>query len=245
MPKHIGIAAVSPEGSAFCYRQIGRRASEIETPEHRPLITLHNRPFSTYVEALNRGDWSTIAAMLRDTAVVLAEAGANFCVLPDNVAHHALPMAEAGSPIPWLNMIDLVAEAIQSNGCKKVGLIGTKFVTYGSTYQTVLGLRGMHLHVPPEDESDAIDKIIFTEAIYGRVRRDSRDKVVATISGLASRGCEAVILGTTEASLLFAVEESPLPAFDPVELLAEAAIRYATADGATPPAAGLPQVPGI
>lgn len=237
MPKHIGIVAVSPEGSAFCYRQIGRRASEIEIPEHRPLITLHNRPFSSYVEALNRGDWPAIAQMLSQSASVLAGAGADFCVLPDNVAHHALPMAEATSPIPWLSMIDLVAEAIQSNGCRKVGLIGTKFVTYGSTYQTVLGLRGMHLHVPPEEEANEIDRIIFSEAIYGRVRRESRDKVVAAISGLASRGCEAVILGTTEASLLFAVEESPLPAFDPVELLAEAAIRHATAHVARAPTA--------
>lgn len=238
MSKHIGIAAVSPEGSAFCYRQIGRRASDIELPERRPLITLHNQPFSSYVEALLRADWPAIAQMLSETARVLAEAGADFCVLPDNVAHHALPMAEIGSPIPWLNMIDLVAEAIQSNGCKSVGLIGTKFVTQGSTYQTVLGLRGMHLHVPPDDAAADIDRIIFNEAVYGRVRKDSRDKVVAAISGLADRGCEAVILGTTEASLLFAVEESPLPTFDPVELLAEAAIRYALADEApTEPAA--------
>jgi len=229
LPKHIGIAAVSPEGSAFCYREIGRRASEIGRPEDRPLITLHNRPFSTYIEAIHAGDWGAIAAMLTESARVLAKAGADFCVLPDNVAHHVLPMAEGGSPIPWLNMIDLVAESIQSNGCKTVGLIGTKFVTYGSTYQTVLGLRGMLLHVPPEEEADAIDRIIFTEAVFGRVRRDSRDRVIRAIDGLAQRGCEAVILGTTEASLLFALEESPLPAFDPVELLAEAAIRHALA----------------
>jgi aspartate racemase len=234
VPKHIGIAAVSPEGSAICYRQIGRRASEIESPERRPLITLHNRPFSSYVEAIHRQDWTLMADMLRESAAVLHEAGADFCVLPDNVAHHALPMAETGSPIPWLNMIDLVAEAIQSNGCKTVGLIGTRFVTYGSTYQTVLGLRGMHLHVPPENDADDIDRIIFTEAVLGRVRRDSRDRVIGAIQRLADRGCEAVILGATEASLLFAVEESPLPTFDPVELLAEAAIRHALADDVAP-----------
>ena len=95
--------------------------------------------FANTVEALERSDWPSIAAMLAETARVLHEAGADFAVLPDNVAHHALPMIESTSPIPWLNMIDLVAESIVANGCKQVGLIGTKYVTYGSTYQTVLG----------------------------------------------------------------------------------------------------------
>ena len=99
-PKHIGIVAMSPEGSSFCYRLIGRRASEIDAPEMRPAITLHNRPFSTYVDLLAKDDWNGIADLLKDSAQVLDAAGADFCVLPDNVAHHALPMAEIDSPIP-------------------------------------------------------------------------------------------------------------------------------------------------
>ncbi len=228
MPKHIGIVAVSPEGSSFCYRLIGRRASEMPDASKRPLITMHNRPFSTYLEALERGDWVTFGQMLADSSRVLAEAGADFCVLPDNVAHHALHLAEARSPIPWLNMIQLVADAVSANGCQKVGLIGTKYVTFGSTYQTLLGLKGMHLLVPQPQEAEDIDRIIFKEAIFGRVRKESRQRVLSAIRGLGDRGCDAVIFASSEASLLLSVEDSPLPVFDPVELLAEAAIRHAT-----------------
>lgn len=227
MPKHIGIVGVSPEGSAFCYRVIGRRASEVQTPEHRPLVSLHNRPFSSYVEALHRDDWPRIAELLRDSAIALSNIGADFCVLPDNVCHHAIHLAEAHSPIPWLNMIGLVSDALESNGCRKVGLIGTKFVTSGSTYQTVLGLRGIHLLVPPDEETLEIDRIIFAEAVFGRVRAESRDRVTRSVRALADRGCEAVILGSSEAPLLIGAETSPLPVFDPVDLLAEAAIMHA------------------
>ncbi len=228
MPKHIGIVAVSPEGSAFCYRLIGRRASEVPDPARRPLISMHNRPFSTYLEALAKNDWVTFGQMLADSASVLAAAGAHFCVLPDNVAHHALHLAEARSPIPWLNMIQLVADAVAANGCQKVGLIGTNYVMQGSTYQTMLGLKGMHLLVPGAEEANEIDRIIFKEAIYGGVRKESRQRVLAAIRGLGERGCDAVIFASSEASLLVNVEDSPLPVFDPVELLAEAAIRHAT-----------------
>lgn len=227
MPKHIGIVAASPEGSAFCYRKIGRRASEIEDPAQRPMVTLHNRPFSTYVDRLNAGDWEGIAQMLLDSACSLAACGADFCVLPDNALHHALPLAERDSPIPWISMIDMVADSVATSGCKTVGLIGTKIVTLGSTYQTALGLRGMHLLVPRDDEIDCINTVIFAEAIFGQVRPDSKMRVLDAISGLAGRGCDALILGCSEASLLMTVDQSPLPVVDPVELLAEAAVKHA------------------
>jgi aspartate racemase len=227
LPKHIGIAAVSPEGSSFCYRALGRRASEIAEPSRRPTITLHNRPFSTYVEALERNDWVSIADNLRESASALAKCGAEFCILPDNVCHHALPHAETNSPIPWLNMIDLVAISLQSRGCKHVGLIGTRYVTYGSTYQTALGLRGMHLHVPEKEAAEGIDRLIFSEAIYNRVSRQSRASVIDVVRKLQDRGCEAVILGMTEGSLLLPAEDSPIPVIDPLDILVDAAVRKA------------------
>lgn len=228
MAKHIGIVGVSPEGSSICYRTIGRRSSEIPDPAQRPAITLHNLPFSSYVEAIKADDWPTVGAMLRDSATVLQKAGADFCVLPDNATHHALQLAEAGSPLPFINMIGLVADAIEANQCKHVGLIGTKYVTFGSTYQTMLGLRKIKLHVPDEADAIAIDRIIFGEAIYGRVRPESIELVNGVVEKLASKGCEAMILGASEATNMLNPRQLRLPLFDPVELLAEAAVAHAT-----------------
>lgn len=229
MPRHIGIAAVSPEGSAVCYRLIGQRIAEIADAARRPLVTLHNRPFGGYLDALRRNDWNAIGVMLRDTAATLHRAGAEFCVLPDNVAHHALPLAENNSPIPWINMIALVAETAHARGYQKLGIIGTKHVTYGSTYQTTLGLKGIHLLVPGEAEANAIDRIIFDEAVRGRVKPASRARVLHAITEFADRGCEALILGSSEASTMLAAEDSPLPAIDPLVLLADRAVAFADA----------------
>ena len=236
MPKHIGICAVSPEGSAFCYRTIGRRAAEISRPEHRPLVSLHNRPFSNYLRCIQAGDWEGVAEMLAESAHALHHAGADFCVLPDNVAHHALPMAEAHSPIPWLSMIDLVAQAVGDSGGTTVGLIGTRIVMTGSTYQTALGLRGIHLLVPDEKHIDEIDGIVFREAVFGRVRPESREVVREAIDDLARRGCDSLILGASESALLLGEEAQQLPSIDPVELLAEEAITHALRDVVTPAA---------
>jgi len=225
--KHTGIVAVSPEGSALCYRRIAKRAADIPKPERRPLVTVHNLPFSTYLECFRSGDWEQVGRMLRWSSETLAAAGADFCILPDNLAHHAFSLAETNSPLPWLNMIELVAQTVCDHQHHTVGLLGTKLITQSSTYQTILGLRGVRVLAPSEDDADALDRIIFDELVHGRVEAASRKRVQAIIDRLAEVGCEGVILGSTETPLLVTPDVSPLPTYDPVVLLADAAYAVA------------------
>ena len=227
MPKHIGIAAVSPEGSALCYRDIFRYASKRLGERGHPLVTLHNHPFEKYVTAVYRDDWHTIGELLADSARVLAAAGAEFAIVPDNLMQHGVPLAESVSPIPWLTMTDLVTEAIVADGRKKVGVIGTKMVMFGSTYQTHLGMKGIRYGVPDEAEADIVDTIIFKELVVGIVRPESTRRLLSVIEHLRGKGCEGVILASTEVPLAITAENCPLPVYDSTQLLAEGAVRVA------------------
>jgi aspartate racemase len=229
LPKHIGIAAVSPEGSALCYREVFRQASRLVGDTGHPRITLHNEPFELYLEAALRSDWHKVGELLRRSADVLAAAGAQFCITPDNLMQNAVHLAEVGSKIPWLTMTDAVADAVARDQRKRVGLVGTKLVTYGSAYQTHLGLRGIELFVPTEEQAAEIDTIIFRELVKGVVRPASRQRMLDVICSLAERGCEGVILGCTEAPLVITAETAPLPVYDSTTLLAQAAVRAALA----------------
>jgi len=230
LAKHIGIVAVSPEGSALCYRQIGRQASHIAEQDKRPAITLHNLPFASYLEAIRSDDWQTVGMMLRWSAETLAAAGADFLILPDNAAHHAIHFAESGSPAPWVNMAELVADAVQRDQRKTVGIVGTQLVMNGSVYQSMLGLRGVVLLTPEQSDSEAINRIIFEELVEGRIEAGSRRLLLQSIERLAARGCEGVIFASTETPLLVDREMSPLPMYDPVDLLVDAAMSRALED---------------
>jgi aspartate racemase len=224
--KHIGIVAVSPEGSGLCYREIFRHASRLIGDTGHPCVTLHNEPLELYLHAALRSDWHTVSGLLRKSSDVLAAAGAEFCITPDNLMQNGVPLAEVGCRIPWLTMTDAVSAAVAGDGRKVVGLIGTKLVMLGSTYQTRLGMKGVQLLVPDEAESEAIDSIIFRELVHGIVRAASQRRVLDVLRSLAARGCEGVILGCTEAPLLVTAENAPLPVYDSTTLLAEAAVRY-------------------
>lgn len=227
MTKHIGIVGVSPEGAALFYRQISRQAARILSPQEHPRVSMHNEPLSLYIDAIRRDDWHAVGRLLRRSADILARSGAEFCLSPDNAVQHGVHLAEVGCPIPWLTMTDLVARAVELDKRKVVGLIGTRFVTGGSTYQTHLGLRGIQVLPPENDDAETIDQIIFGELIYGHIRPESREAVMTAIRRMADKGCEGVILGCSEAPLVVTADTSPIPVYDAADILAEGAIRFA------------------
>lgn len=227
MAKHIGIVAASPEGAALFYRQVFRQASHVLKPGEHLRVSLHNEPLSLYIDAIRKDDWHAVGELLRRSAQFLHRCGAEFCLSPDNAVQHGVHLAESGSPIPWLTMPDLVAKAVAADKRKVIGLIGTKMVTTASTYQTHLGIRGIQVLAPEPDEADEMDRIIFSELIYGEIRPKSQIAVLRIIDNLARRGCEGVILGCSEAPLLVTPENSHLPVYDAADILAIGAVQRA------------------
>lgn len=225
MSGHIGIAGVSPEGAALFCQSINRRLAEIGAdPRTWPRLTLHNEPFGLYLDAVRERDWMRVGALLRRSADKLAGCGATFCLTPDNAVQHGIHVAEVGSPIPWISMPELIADALVEGGCHVVGIVGTRLVTSGSTYQTLLGLRGVQVLAPEDDEIDDLDKIIFNELIYGRCSSASRGRVLGVVEHFQKRGCEGVILGCSEAPLVITPDNVPVAVFDAAQILAAGAV---------------------
>lgn len=236
MSAHIGIVGVSPEGAALFYQQLSRELSRrlgpaSEAAEH-PRITLHNKPIGLYLEALRKDDWFAVGGLLKRSAELLASVGADFCLTPDHAVQHGVHVASDASPIPWISMPDLVAEALEKTGVKSVGILGTSWVTRGSTYQTLLGLRGIKVIAPEENHSEQLDAVVFNELLYGRVTEASARFIRGLLERFLERGCEGVILASSEIPLLLPSQSSPLPMYDASEILASGVVTRALAKAA-------------
>jgi aspartate racemase len=227
--RHIGIVAVSPEGAAIFYRQIFRQAAHLLEPHQHPRVSLHSEPLAMYIDAVRANDWHAVGDLLRRSAEILARSGADFCLTPDNAVQHGIHLAESGSPIPWITMPEMVALAVEADGRKVVGILGTKMVTTGSTYQTHLGIRGIQVLNPDPDDAEEMDRIIFQELIYGQIHPSSQARVLQMVSRFADRGCQGVILASSEAPLLVTQAISRLPLYDAADILARGAVRAAIA----------------
>jgi aspartate racemase len=179
--------------------------------------------------AFDAGDWAGVARFMLESARVLAAAGADFALCPDNSAHLAWDQVQAGTPIPWLHIARVVAEEARGRGFRRVGLLGTRFTMGGGApvYRPALEAAGIETAVPEAADFETVDRIIFAELVDGVFTDESRNAYNRVIARLAARGCDAVALACTEIPLLVRPEESPLPTLDSTRLLARAALREA------------------
>jgi aspartate racemase len=164
--------------------------------------------------------------MLKSTKI-LAQAGADFAVCPDNTIHQAFGYVVEKSPIPWLHIAEVVAETAQQAGYEKLGVLGTKFLMTGPVYPTALEKFNIEHHIPDKADREQINTIIWQELVNAVFREESRLWFNKVIEKLKADGCDAVILGCTEIPLLVDHSDCPLPVLDSTRLLARAALKKA------------------
>ena len=225
--KHIGMVACSAEGAALCYRTIAQASEQFLGAYDHPKVTLHSIPMAAWMPAFNSGDYRGVGKLMLESARVVANAGADFAICPDNSCHLSWPYFIQQSPIPWLHIGEVVADEAQRNGWKKAALLGTRFTMNGPMYRDAFRTRGVEVVPPCAEDQKVVDDVIWDELVHGNFPERSRIRYNEVIARLKGRGCDCVILGCTEIPLLVRPEDCPLPTLDSTRLLAIAAVRHA------------------
>ncbi|MEO5709918.1 MAG: aspartate/glutamate racemase family protein [Nocardioidaceae bacterium] len=123
-----------------------------------------------------------------------------------------------------------------------IGLVGGMGWESSLEYYKLLNLgverlasHDLEIVLPPTDQHDVIDQIIYGELVHGKVLDTSRTTVVGVIEDLWDAGAQGVILGCTELELLVKQADSELPVFPCTTLHVEAALDRALDSGGTSP----------
>ena len=225
--KHIGIVACSAEGAALCYTTICIEAQEQLFKYRHPEITIHTPPLSDYMQHIWNGDLESMAGLMLRSSQIVAKAGADFAICPDNTIHQAYDLMIAKSPIPWLHIAEVVGEKAKQERFKHLGILGTKYLVASPVYPNSLKKFNIKCESPNENDRDKVDKIIFEELVNGIFKEESRLYFNKVIKKLKDKGCDAIVLGCTEIPLLVDPKDCPLPILDSTRLLARAAIKKA------------------
>jgi aspartate racemase len=235
MPQHIGIVACSAEGAALCYRTICVEGAALLGVHAHPEVSMHTPSLADYMTHIYRNDWPGVGELMLASAEKLKKTGADFLICPDNTIHQALPYVLPRSPLPWLHIAEVVAEAAVSRGFHRIGVTGTKWLVDSEVYPEKLLARGLEYFRPGTAERDECNRIIMDELVCSSFKPESIGYFQQVIARLKDHGCDAVVLGCTEIPLIIDDANSPLPTLDSTRLLARAALRRA-AQGTTKPA---------
>lgn len=200
--------------------------------DHIPVITYNNPRIPERVAAVRRseGALSPVPEMSR-TAQVLERAGADFLLLPCNLAHYFIADVQASVRIPVLNMIEETVNFTVENypRCRRVGILASTPTIECGLYDRAFRRHERQLLVPDAVEQE--DKVM--KAIYGGEgikcghKTKPRNLLKDVAERLTERGAEVIIAGCTEVSLVLSPENSPFVVIDPLEIIARVAVAHA------------------
>ncbi|WP_395376256.1 aspartate/glutamate racemase family protein [Marinicella sp. W31] len=227
--KKIGlIGGMSWQSTVLYYQHLNRLVHEKLGGSHSAHLLLESLDFA-HIEALQeKNDWQQLAAVMTQAAVTLERGGAEIILICSNTMHDCITSIEAGIQTPVLHIADAMGRKIQQAGMQQVGLLGTRYTMERDFLKNRLQSQfDLQVMVPPSEQRTAVHRVIFEELIHADVRPESQLIYQNVIEDFKQAGCEAVIMGCTEITLLLNDCDTAVPVFDSTQLHAEAAVSVA------------------
>jgi len=233
------LGGMGPEATLAFFSWILKLTPAARDQDHLRVVIDSNPKIPDRTAALLHGGPSPVPA-LRQGIAGLRRAGADFVVIPCVSAHAFLEELREGAALPILSLFDVTAEAVRARhpAVRRVGLLATTGTIRVGRFQERLAREGLETLTPAGEDQELVMRTIYgVKAAAGEAdRRPLRENARGVAGRLVAAGAEAVIAGCTEIPLVLKPEDLPVPLFDTLRLLAEAAVATA---GRTP-RAGVP-----
>ncbi len=144
--------------------------------------------------------------VMREELHRLERAGADLIVIPCNTAHYFYQGLKAESRVPIINIIEETVGFLADGKIKRMGLLATEGTVKSGAYEEQCKKMGIECLVPPKE-----DQRIVSEIIYKNIKQNKPvdlQQFLCVADRLCEKGCQKLVLGCTELSLL---DKSGLP----------------------------------
>lgn len=222
--KLLGIlGGVGPMATAYFYELLTCLTKADCDQEHIDIVissraTTPDR--TAFITGASKDD--PLTAMIPD-AKKLVSFGAEIIAIPCNTAHYFYDRLAEAVDVPMLNIIEESVNALKAIDVKKFGLLATDGTVNSRTYQRFCEGRDIECIVPDRERQARVMDIIYNQIKSGSpVDMESFFEVAHYMRSI---GCEKLILGCTELSLIKKNEGLGDFYIDSLECLALSTIR--------------------
>ena len=225
MEKVIGIlGGMGPLATVDLFRRIVLKTPAKKDQDH-PRIIIYNNPKIPDRTAYILGKGENPLPELIDSAKKLEEWGADFIIMPCNTAHYFAEEIQKAIKIPLINMIEETASYVASLGMKRVGILATMGTIASGIYQKALEKRGIKGVVPSVEDQEKVMKGIYEGVKAGDIELGR--KLLLEVAKKLEKEAEGIIAGCTEVSIALKQEDLNVPLVDPMDILAQKAVKMA------------------
>ena len=170
--------------------------------DHISMIVLNHAAIPDRTEFILDNTKPNPLPMMVEDAKKLEAAGADYVVMPCNTAHFFYEQIQRNINIPMLNIIEeTVRYAVEKTaGIKKLGILATKGTISAGAYQNMCEKYGISCVIPSLNDEQSLMNIIYNQVKAGK--KVNIDEFLRIIENMKADGCDAVVLGCTELSVI-------------------------------------------
>ena len=226
MKKSLGIlGGMGPLATVDLFRQIVTLTEAACDNDHIRIYIDNNSRIPDRTAAILSGGPDPVPEML-DALRHLEACGADLVIMPCNTAHYFLPRLQAQTALPILSMPDITAAACARRYYgKTAAILATRGTLATGIYDRALQRAAVPFLLPTPAEQDALMRVIYQGVKAGEPPATYRRDLETVTAALAARGADYFILGCTELPLAVQLLGLRVPAVNPTEELAKAAIE--------------------
>lgn len=222
---HIGlIGGIGPAATDFYYRRLIAAFAARNTALE---LTIVHADTPTLLRHLAADDRDAQVAIYSRLTARLVAAGAECMVVTSIAGHFCIGEFAAVSPLPVINLLTAVRDAIAARGLTRVGILGTRTVMASRLYGAVATAE----LIPPAGVAlDAVHDAYVRMAAAGVVTDVERAVFDAAVRALVDEAhVEAILLGGTDLALVYREGETTFPLVDAAALHVDAVVARAFA----------------
>lgn len=219
------VGGMGPAATARLLRRIVEFTEASRDQDHLE-VTVLNRPQipdrSAYL--LGVPGAPSFVGPLQQAALELEALGCSVLATPCNTAHaRASRIAAVLQRGRLLSMVEATAGLLAMAGYRRVGLLATEGAAASGVYDDALSRRGVEAVMPDAACQRQVQAMIYGEVKAGKV--PSWGQVMPFLAMFSQVGCDAVVLGCTELSLLGAPSQmGGMAVVDALDVLAASCV---------------------
>ncbi len=185
--------------------------------DHVPLIVDQNTQVPSR-QAAFLGNGEDPGAELAKMGKRLEHAGADFLVMPCNLAHTFTAELLDSVGIPLISIVDAAVAEVGPD-CQNIGVMAIDGTIAAGLYQAAIASAGKHWLIPDPDELDRL-KALVNRLKAGGARNEVAAGMKEIALALKGRGADTVIAGCTEIPLVLSADDVGVPLVSSTDALA-------------------------
>ncbi len=224
---HIGlIVGIGPAATDYYYRYL---ISALARAGQDLTLTMAHADTPTLLRNQAEGNVDDQVEIYRQLTDRLQRSGIEQVAVTSIAGHFCIDAFKAISPVPVIDLLDVVKIEMKRRGFRKVGLLGTRVVMESRFYGVLDGVEV----IPPAGNLPEVHDAYVSMAAAGIAAPEHREVFVRAGNTLThTHGCESIMLGGTDLGLVFKKNQNPgFETFDCAEAHAEAIARIAMKQG--------------